>query len=92
MLIVGELASLNRESIMLSHKEFSSSCTLMELDVIGNTPRTDTPYLRKIIGQDGQIYKERRLQIHLEFRTELFMKIEQKKDYSGQSKMWLQVF
>ena len=84
MLIVGELASLNRESIMLLHKEFPSSCTLMELDVIGNTPKTDTTNLRKIIGQDTQIYKERRLQIHLEFRTELFMKIEQKKDYSGQ--------
>jgi hypothetical protein len=56
----------------------------MELDMIGNTPKTNTIYLRKIIGQDGQIYKERRLQIKLEFRTELFMKIEQKKDYSGQ--------
>jgi hypothetical protein len=84
MLIIGELASLNRESIMLSHKEFPSSCTLMELDVIGNTPKTDTPYLRKIIGQDGLVYKERRLLIKLEFKTDLFMKIEQKKDYSGQ--------
>ncbi len=83
MLIIGTLASLNRES-MLSHKEFPSSCTLMELDMIGNTPKTDIVLLRKIIGQDGQIYKERKLQIHLEFRTELFMKIEQKKDYSGQ--------
>ncbi len=69
---------------MLSHKAFPSSCTLMELDMIWNAPKTDSVSLRKIIGQDGQIYKERRLQIKLEFRTELFMKIEQKKDYSGQ--------
>ncbi len=83
MLIIGELAGVKQESIMLSHKEFPSSCTLMELDVIGKPPRTDIFNYKKITGQDGLVYNERSLQINLEFRTEIFMKIEQKKDYSG---------
>jgi hypothetical protein len=82
MLILGNLASLNGDGIMLSHREFPSSCTVMELDVIGKTPKI-TNNLNKIIGLDGLIYNERRLYIYLEFRTELFMKMEQKKDYSG---------
>jgi hypothetical protein len=54
----------------------------MELDVIGKTPRIKNN-LNKILGLDGLIYNERRLYIDLDFRTELFMKMEQKKDYSG---------
>jgi hypothetical protein len=82
MLILGNLASLNGDGIMLSHREFPSSCMVMELDVIGKTPRIKNNF-NKIIGLDGLIYSERRLYIYLEFRTELFMKMEQKKDYSG---------
>ena len=82
MLILGNLASLNGDSVMLSHQEFPSSCTVMELDVIGKTPKIKNNF-NKIIGLDGLIYSERRLYIYLEFRTELFMKMEQKKDYSG---------
>jgi hypothetical protein len=68
---------------MLSHREFPSSCTLMELDVIAKTPRSDTIFNRKITGQDGLVYNETILNILLEFRTDIFMNIEQKKDYSG---------
>jgi hypothetical protein len=68
---------------MLSHREFPSSCTLMELDVIAKTPRSDTNFNRKITGQDGLVYNETMLKIRLEFRTDIFMNIEQKKDYSG---------
>jgi hypothetical protein len=67
---------------MQSQKEFLSSCTLMELDVIGKTPRIQDNF-NKILGLDGLEYNERRMYITLEFRTELFMSIEQKKDYSG---------
>jgi hypothetical protein len=80
---IDDLAKLNRESIMLSHREFPSSCTLMELDVIAKTPRSDTNFNRKITGQDGLVYNETILNILLEFRTDIFMNIEQKKDYSG---------
>jgi hypothetical protein len=34
-------------------------------------------------GQDGLVYDERRLHIRLAFLNGFFMKIEQKKDYSG---------
>jgi hypothetical protein len=68
---------------MLSHQEFPSSCTLMELDVISKPPRSDTTFNRKITGQDGLVYNETILNILLEFRTDIFMNIEQKKDYSG---------
>ncbi len=79
MLIIGYLASLNQERY---HTEFPSSCTLMELDMIGETPRTEINF-NEITGEDGLVYSMRRLLIKLEFRTELFIKIEQIKDYSG---------
>jgi hypothetical protein len=83
LLFIGDLAEFNQKSILLSRKEFPSSCTLMELDVTGVTTSTDTNSSRNITSQDGLVYKKRNLQIKLEFQSGLFMKIEQKKDYSG---------
>jgi len=56
----------------------------MELDVTGVTTSTDTNSSRNITSQDGLVYKKRNLHIKLEFQSGLFMKIEQKKDYSGE--------
>jgi hypothetical protein len=55
----------------------------MELDVTQKTTSTNTDFIKTITGQDRLVYTERRLVLSLEFRTGLFMKIEQRKDYSG---------
>jgi hypothetical protein len=55
----------------------------MELDVTEKTTSTHTDFIKNVTGQDRLVYTERRLWLNLEFRTGLFMKIEQRKDYSG---------
>jgi hypothetical protein len=55
----------------------------MELDVTEKTTSTHTDFIKNITGPDRLVYTERRLMLNLEFRTGLFMKIEQRKDYSG---------
>jgi hypothetical protein len=65
---------------------FLQSCKLMELDVFGNTTITDNNRLRKFTGPDGTTYTERRLLLSVEFLGGLFMKIEQKMEYTGQLK------
>ena len=74
----------NQRSAMLSHKEFPSSCTLVELDgTVTNTIMSPYPPIGDITGQDGLIYNKRTLALKIEFRSGLFMKMEQRKDYSG---------
>jgi hypothetical protein len=80
---------LTERNILISQKEFLPSCTLMELYATGDTTATDTNFTRKITGEDGLVYTERRLLLNIEFRTGLFMKIEQIKDYSGKWKTGL---
>jgi hypothetical protein len=82
MFITGKLAKFDQVSSLQTQKEFLSSCTIMELDVFEKTTVTNK-YNRKITGPDRLVYTERMLQINLEFKTGLFMKIEQEKDYSG---------
>jgi hypothetical protein len=55
----------------------------MELDVTEKTTSTHTDFIKNITGPDRLVYTERKLMLNLEFRTGLFMKIEQRKDYSG---------
>jgi hypothetical protein len=74
----------NQRSAMLSHKEFPSSCTLVELDgTVTNTIMSPYPSIGDITGQDGLIYNKRTVALKIEFRSGLFMKMEQRKDYSG---------
>jgi hypothetical protein len=80
--LLGDLAQFNQKGILLSHKEFPSSCTLLELDAVTKTI-TGEIFSKNVTGQDGLIYNKRYLNLKLEFRSGLFMKIEQKKDYSG---------
>jgi hypothetical protein len=65
---------------------FMASCKLMELDVIGSTTITDNNKTRNITGPDGIIYTERKLSLSVEFLGGLFMKIDQKPEYTGQFK------
>jgi hypothetical protein len=83
MVFLGNLAKFNETISLLIQKEFPSSCTLMELDVTEKTTSTHTDFIKNITGPDRLVYTERRLVLNLEFRTGLFMKIEQRKDYSG---------
>ncbi len=82
LIILGDLASFDKLVTMLDLNELPSSCTLLELDAVTKTTFADN-FARNISGLDGLIYDNRRLMINLEFRTGLFMKMEQKKDYSG---------
>jgi hypothetical protein len=81
-LFIGKLAMLDENSIMITQSEFISSCNLMELDVSGITS-TANDIARRTTTHEGLLYTERRLQLSVEFHTGLFMKMEQKKDYSG---------
>jgi hypothetical protein len=63
---------------------FMESCKLMELDAIGNTTIIDSNKLRNTTGPDGTIFTERRLSLSVEFLGGLFMKIDQKPEYTGQ--------
>jgi hypothetical protein len=63
---------------------FMASCKLMELDVIGNTTIIDNNKLTNINGSDGTIFTERRLSLSVEFLGGLFMRIDQKPEYTGQ--------
>ncbi len=72
----------NQRSAMLSLKEFPSSCTLVELDGTVTNTIMSTP-MGDITGQDGLIYSKRSMALQIEFRSGLFMKMEQRKDYSG---------
>ena len=84
MVFIGDLSEFNQRSAMLSHKEFPSSCTLVELDgTVTNTIISPYPPIGDITGQDGLIYNKRTLALKIEFRSGLFMKMEQRKDYSG---------
>jgi hypothetical protein len=65
---------------------FMASCKLMELDVIGNTTIIDNNKTRNITGPDGSLYTERKLSVSVEFLGGLFMKIDQKPEYTGQFK------
>jgi hypothetical protein len=66
---------------------FMASCKLMELDVIGNTTITDSIIkFRNITGPDETVYTGRRLSVTIEFLGGLFMKIDQKPEYTGQFK------
>jgi hypothetical protein len=58
----------------------------MELDVIGNTTIIDSNKLENRTGPDGTIFTERRLSLSVEFLGGLFMKIDQKPEYTGQLK------
>jgi hypothetical protein len=78
----GDLAMFNPNRISQASNELPSSCTLLELDVVTKTKDQDME-IRNITGQDGMIYSRRYLTIKLEFLNALFMKIEQKQDYSG---------
>jgi hypothetical protein len=79
---IGDLAMFNQRSAMLSQKEFPSSCTLVELDgAVKNIIAPD--FSGDITGQDGLIYNKRTVALRIEFRSGLFMKMEQRKDYSG---------
>jgi hypothetical protein len=69
--------------MMKAQTEFMASCKLMELDVIGNTTIIDNNKLRNITGPDGTILTERSLSLSVEFLGGLFMKIEQKVEYTG---------
>jgi hypothetical protein len=81
-IFIGDLAMFNQRSAMLSHKEFPSSCTLVEMDgTVTNTIASNN--IGDITGQDGLIYSKRTLALKIEFRSGLFMKMEQRKDYSG---------
>jgi hypothetical protein len=84
VVFIGDLSEFNQRSAMLSHKEFPSSCTLVELDgTVTNTIISPYPPIGDITGQDGLIYNKRTLALKIEFRSGLFMKMEQRKDYSG---------
>jgi hypothetical protein len=61
-----------------------ASCKLMELVVIGNTVVVNNK-TRNATAPDGTIYTERRLSLSVEFMGGLFMKIEQKVEYTGNS-------
>ncbi len=65
---------------------FMESCKLLELDVIGNTTIIDSNKLRNTTGPDGTVYTERKLFLSVEFLGGLFMKIDQKPEYTGQFK------
>jgi hypothetical protein len=73
----------NQRSAILSHKEFPSSCTLVELDGTVTNTIMIHPSIGDITGQDGLIYSKRNVALKIEFRSGLFMKMEQRKDYSG---------
>ncbi len=74
----------NQRSAMLSLKEFPSSCTLVELDgTVTSTIISPFQNIGEITGQDGLIYNKRILAVKIEFLSGLFMKMEQRKDYSG---------
>lgn len=79
---IGDLAMFNPNTISQASKELPSPCTLLELDVMTKTKDEDKE-IRNITGQDGLIYSRRYLTLKLEFLNALFMKIEQKQDYSG---------
>ena len=72
----------NPNTISQASKELPSPCTLLELDVMTKTKDEDKE-IRNITGQDGLIYNKRTLAVKIEFRSGLFMKMEQRKDYSG---------
>ena len=56
----------------------------MELVVIGNTVVANNK-TRNATAPDGTTYTERRLSLSVEFMGGLFMKIEQKVEYTGNS-------
>jgi hypothetical protein len=78
----GEFTKFSQQNMLSTQAAFLTSCKLMELDVTGNTTVLDSDKLRSItIG--GTLYTERRLLLSVEFLGGLFMKIEQKAEYTG---------
>ena len=80
---LGTYSSFAQQNMLKAQNEFLASCKLMELDVIGNTTLIDNNKLRNITGPDGTIFTERCLSLSVEFLGGLFMKIEQKVEYTG---------
>ena len=64
--------------------EFKVSCKLMEVVANENTTIIDTNDLRNATAPDGTIYTERRMALKILFTGVLFMKIEQKVEYTGE--------
>ena len=78
------LSTLNRGKKLLerTHNEFMSPCNLMELEVITNSTTMNRSTLWNTT-QEELLYTERVLGFSLDFLTERFMKMEQKKEYPG---------
>ncbi len=80
---LGDYTKFSQQNMLKAQTVFMSSCKLMELDVIENTTFVDSNKLGNITGPDGTIFTERRLSLSVEFLGGLFMKIEQKVEYTG---------
>ncbi len=80
----GDYARFQQKSVLKTPSAFMASCKLMELVVIGNTVVVNNK-TRNATAPDGTIYTERRLSLSVEFMGGLFMKIEQKVEYTGNS-------
>jgi len=78
------LSTLNRGKKLLerTHNEFMSPCNLMELEVITNSTTMNRSTLWNTI-QEEPLYTERVLEFGVNFLTERFMKMDQKKEYPG---------
>jgi len=79
---LGDMAFVERKNIMRTQSKFMSSCKLVELYATGNTTVADVTSPR-ITDQDGLEYTLRQLSLSVGVLTGLFMKMEQRMEYSG---------
>jgi hypothetical protein len=79
------LSTLNRGKKLLerTHNEFMSPCNLTELEVITTNATTIKRSTLLNTTQEELLYTERVLGFGIDFLTERFMKMEQKKEYPG---------